>query len=65
MADRYRGTPTHTVRVDNPLWERGKTATELRQTTISEVVRDALTAFIAETEAMGLIPPPPETEDSK
>lgn len=45
-----RGTIHRTVRVDDTLWTAAKTKAEAEGTNLSDVIRDALRAYVSESE---------------
>jgi antitoxin component of RelBE/YafQ-DinJ toxin-antitoxin module len=45
-----KGTALRNVRIDSELWDRAKFVAELRETTVSDVIRDCLQRYVDEYE---------------
>ena len=43
-----KGTKVRTVRIDDALWDAAKAKAETRETSLSEVIRDYLQAWVSE-----------------
>ena len=43
-----KGTKVRTVRIDDALWDAAKAKAETKETSLSEVIRDYLQAWVSE-----------------